>query len=105
MGYTNFRKGYGWWVLAHGAKTLFLYLLSRSDNQSRVGRDVLLQELHLVGQDAAVGEESVLPPVWDVRPVKKLHGPFLPQALALVGGAKPAGGDDLYSRVAAPARD
>src|SRR5258706_14244738 len=92
--------GGGFWRI--GAKTLFLYLLSRSDNQSRVGRDVLLQELHLVGQDAAVGEDQVLRLVRDVRRVKKLHAAFLRQAIALVAVANPAGGDDVSPRVAAP---
>src|SRR5438270_12554999 len=81
------------------------YRLRRGQNQSRVGRDVLLQELHLIRQDAAVGEDQVLGLVRDVRRIEELHAAFLRQAVAFMAVAVPAGGHHVHPRVAAAARE
>src|SRR4051812_50135073 len=68
-------------------------------------RDVLLQELHLMGQDAAVGEDGVLGLVRDIGRVEELHASFLRQAVALVPVAVPAGRSHVHPRVAPAARE
>src|SRR5712691_3491555 len=67
-------------------------------------RQVLLQELHLVGENAAVGEDQVLGLVRNVRRVEQLQAGLLRQAVALVPVAVPAGGDDVHPGVASAAR-
>src|SRR2546430_11329236 len=67
-------------------------------------RQVLLQELHLVGENAAVGEDQVLGLVRNVGRVEQLQAGLLRQAVALVPVAVPAGGDDVHPGVAPAAR-
>src|SRR5262245_17022807 len=76
----------------------------RREDQPRVRRDVLPQELHLVLQDAAVGEDQVLGLVRHVRRVQQLHPRFLGEAVPLVAVAVAAGGDHVHPGVAAAAR-
>src|SRR2546423_7780738 len=80
------------------------YRLRRGQNQSRVGRDVLLQELHLVRKDAAVGEDQVLGLVRDVGGVEELHTRLFRQAVPLVAVAVPAGAHHVHPGVPAAAR-
>src|SRR6476661_9193743 len=79
--------------------------LRRGENQPRVRRDVLLQELHLVREDAAVGEDEVLGLVRHVRRIEKLEPAFLRQPIALVPVAMPAGADHVHPGVAPAARE
>src|SRR5437764_13075472 len=80
------------------------YRLRRGQNQSRMRRDVLLQELHLVRQDAAVGEDQVLGLVRDVGGVEELHARLFRQAVPLVAVAVPAGAHHVHPGVPAAAR-
>src|SRR5262245_21960446 len=92
------RKGYGeTWVS--------LYRLCRGDDQPRVRRDVLLQELHLVRQDAAIGEDEVLGLVRHVGRVEQLQPALLRQPVPLVPVAVPAGGDHVHPGIAPAARE
>src|SRR5258706_1969255 len=68
-------------------------------------RDVLLQEVHLVGEDAAVGENQVLGLVRDVGRVEKFHAGLLRQAVALAAVAMAAGRDHVHPGVAPAARE
>src|SRR6478672_10271802 len=77
--------------------------LRRGENQSRVRRDVLLQELHLVREDAAVGEDQVLGLVRHIRRIEKLEPAFLRQAVSLVAVAVPAGADHVHPGIATAA--
>src|SRR5689334_6499163 len=71
---------------------------------ARVRRHVLAQELHLVGEDAAVGEDQELGAVRDVGRVQELHVRFLGRAVALLLVAVAAGGHDVHPGVPAAAR-
>src|SRR5262245_45788524 len=76
----------------------------RREDETRVRRHVLPQELHLVGEDAAVGEDQVFGLVRHVRRVEQLDAGFLGHAVALLAVALPAGRDDVHPGVAAAAR-
>src|SRR3954463_1149619 len=98
------------WVPAFAGTTINLAgttmkPLRRSKNQPRVRRDVLLQELHLVRKDAAVGEDQVLGLVRHVGRIEELEPALLRQAVPLVAVAVPAGGDHVHPRVASAARE
>src|ERR1043165_9151706 len=89
-------KGYGeTWVS--------LYPLCRGENQSRMGRDVLLQELHLVRQDAPIGQDQIFGLVRDVGRVEQLHAGLFRQAIPLVPVAVPAGAHHAHPRFPPPA--
>src|SRR6185295_15772653 len=76
----------------------------RGENQAGVRRHVLLQELHLVRQDATVGQDQVFGLVRHVRQVQQFHAGLLGQAVALVPVALSAGGDNVHPGVAPAAR-
>src|SRR4051812_34857809 len=98
------------WVPAFAGTTINLAgttmkPLRRSKNQPRVRRDVLLQELHLVREDAAVGQDQVLGLVRHVRRIEELEPAFLRQAVSLVAVAVPAGREHVHPRVSAATRE
>src|SRR5687767_1336034 len=77
---------------------------SAGDVDARVRRDVLLQELHLVGEDAAIGEDEELRAVRNVRGVEQLHVRLFRRAAALPLVAGAARRDHVHPRVAPAAR-
>src|SRR6185312_9098319 len=71
---------------------------------ARIRRHMLSQELHLVDEDAAVGEDQELGAVRDVGCVQQLHVRLFGRAAAFLLVARAAGGHHVHPRVAAPAR-
>src|SRR5687767_3799569 len=67
-------------------------------------RYVLLEELHLVGEDPAVGEDQVLRLVRHIRRVQQLDARLLRQAIALLAVALAAGRHHVHPGVAPAAR-
>ena len=57
------------------------------------------QKLHLVGQDAAVAQDEVLPQAGHIRGVHQGHARLLGRAVALAVVAAPAGGDHVHPAV------
>src|SRR2546426_6207127 len=69
-----------------------------------VGRDVLDQKFHLVGENLPIGEDQVLRLVRHIRRVKKLQSRFFRHAVALDSVAGTARRDHVHPRVGAAAR-
>ena len=72
--------------------------------EAGVCRDVLLQEFHLIDEDASIGEDEEFRAVRHVGRIQQLHVRFLGRAAAFLLVAVAARGDDVHPRVAAAAR-
>src|SRR5471032_740504 len=70
----------------------------------RVRRYMLAQELHLVGEDAAVGEDEELGAVRYIGRVDEVHVRLFGSTAAFLLVARAARGDDVHPGVAAAAR-
>lgn len=78
--------------------------MRREPEESRLGLELRAQEVHLVGQNAAVRQRQELRPVRHIGHGEQRHVRLFGTAAALARIAALAGGDDVRPHVAAAAR-
>ena len=68
-------------------------------NVAAILRQMVDEELHLVGEDVAVGQDQMLDPARPIRHGEQWHAGLLRRVRALVHIARNAGADDVFPYV------